>query len=113
MHPTELFSRSHRRTHCLQAFVEVYNVLRDEILKEEKLGNPPEHAAEWFKEVSQRSGRSGSARSTTAIMPLTDSSVAPQVLDYNVPGGKLNRGMAVYDVLAAIKGAEVCAAGSC
>lgn len=27
--------------------------------------------------------------------------------DYNVPGGKLNRGMAVYDVLAAIKGAEV------
>ncbi len=27
-----------------------------------------------------------------------------QMLDYNVPGGKLNRGMAVYDVLAAIKG---------
>lgn len=27
--------------------------------------------------------------------------------DYNVPGGKLNRGMAVYDVLASIKGAEV------
>lgn len=30
-----------------------------------------------------------------------------QVNDYNVPGGKLNRGMAVYDVIAAIKGAEV------
>jgi hypothetical protein len=30
-----------------------------------------------------------------------------QMLDYNVPGGKLNRGMAVYDVLASIKGAEV------
>eukprot|EP00983_Pelagomonas_calceolata_P025895 812399-Pelagomonas_calceolata.AAC.3 len=29
-----------------------------------------------------------------------------QVLDYNVPGGKLNRGMAVYDVLEAIKGPE-------
>ena len=28
------------------------------------------------------------------------------MIDYNVPGGKLNRGMAVYDVLAAIKGAE-------
>jgi hypothetical protein len=27
--------------------------------------------------------------------------------DYTVPGGKLNRGMAVYDVLASIKGAEV------
>ena len=30
-----------------------------------------------------------------------------QMLDFNVPGGKLNRGMAVYDVLAAISGAEV------
>jgi hypothetical protein len=30
-----------------------------------------------------------------------------QMMDYNVPGGKLNRGMAVYDVLAALKGAEV------
>jgi ATP-dependent protease ClpP protease subunit len=30
-----------------------------------------------------------------------------QMLDYNVPGGKLNRGMAVYDVLVSIKGAEV------
>ena len=29
------------------------------------------------------------------------------MLDYNVPGGKLNRGMAVYDVLASIKGPEV------
>lgn len=32
---------------------------------------------------------------------------SPQILDYNVPGGKLNRGMAVYDVLVAILGAEV------
>lgn len=30
-----------------------------------------------------------------------------QILDYNVPGGKLNRGMAVYDVLVAILGSEV------
>lgn len=28
-------------------------------------------------------------------------------MDYNVPGGKLNRGMAVYDVLAAIKDSQV------
>jgi hypothetical protein len=33
------------------------------------------------------------------------------MLDYNVPGGKLNRGMAVYDVIAAIKGADVSARG--
>lgn len=31
-------------------------------------------------------------------------------MDYNVPGGKLNRGMAVYDALAAIKGEAVGAA---
>lgn len=34
------------------------------------------------------------------------------MLDYNVPGGKLNRGMAVYDVLASIQGEEVSAANS-
>jgi len=33
--------------------------------------------------------------------------VLAQMVDYNVPGGKLNRGMAVYDVLVSIKGAEV------
>lgn len=30
------------------------------------------------------------------------------MLEFNVPGGKLNRGMAVLDVLKAIKGSEVC-----
>ena len=30
-----------------------------------------------------------------------------QALDYNVPGGKLNRGMAVADVLRAIKEGQV------
>lgn len=29
------------------------------------------------------------------------------MLDYNVPHGKLNRGMAVLDVLASAKGGEV------
>lgn len=29
------------------------------------------------------------------------------MLDYNVPGGKLNRGMAVADVLKAVKETEV------
>lgn len=38
---------------------------------------------------------------------LLDCGATSQILDYNVPGGKLNRGMAVYDVLVAILGAEV------
>lgn len=37
--------------------------------------------------------------------PLT--SATSQMLDYNVPGGKLNRGMAVFDVLKAVKGTKV------
>ena len=30
-----------------------------------------------------------------------------QMLEFNVPGGKLNRGMAVLDVLKALQGTEV------
>ncbi len=48
---------------------------------------------------------------TPALLPLFFCRVL-QMLDYNVPGGKLNRGMAVYDVLASIKGDEV-RASSC
>lgn len=33
---------------------------------------------------------------------------ALQMLDYNVPGGKLNRGRGVADAVVAIKGKEVC-----
>lgn len=44
---------------------------------------------------------------TDLTPPLGPSPRPMQVNDYNVPGGKLNRGMAVYDVLASIKGAEV------
>ena len=41
----------------------------------------------------------------TAVVPII---IALQMLEFNVPGGKLNRGMAVLDVLRAIKGSEVC-----
>ena len=34
-----------------------------------------------------------------------------QMLDYNVPGGKLNRGMAVLDVVKALRG-KVCLLGA-
>lgn len=33
-----------------------------------------------------------------------------QMLNYNVPGGKLNRGMAVADVLSALRGDKACQA---
>ncbi|KAF8064640.1 FPS1 [Scenedesmus sp. PABB004] len=65
--------------HTREAFLDVYAVLRDEILADKLLEGQPADARSWMREM----------------------------LDYNVPGGKLNRGMAVYDVLASIKGAEV------
>lgn len=75
----------------------------------------------WASSLSTlRSGSARSARSDIHILSvaswllLSSQGRCPalpvlgaQMLDYNVPGGKLNRGMAVYDVLAAIKGAEV------
>lgn len=65
-------------THTREAFLDVYAVLRSELLADKLLEGQPQAARDWLKEM----------------------------LDYNVPGGKLNRGMAVYDVLASIKGAE-------
>ncbi|EFJ41223.1 hypothetical protein VOLCADRAFT_98778 [Volvox carteri f. nagariensis] len=70
-------------THTREDFLKVYEVLRDELLNDECLSPANDSAQakaaqEWFKEVN----------------------------DYNVPGGKLNRGMAVYDVLSSIKGVE-------
>lgn len=69
--------------HDKESFTAVYEKLRDELLEDECLtkaseGPQTKAAQDWFKEVN----------------------------DYNVPGGKLNRGMAVYDVLAAINGTE-------
>ncbi|WIA39084.1 hypothetical protein OEZ86_005226 [Tetradesmus obliquus] len=64
--------------HTREAFLDVYATLRQELLDDKMLEGQPQEAKDWLKEM----------------------------LDYNVPGGKLNRGMAVYDVLASIKGAE-------
>ncbi|KAI8467621.1 MAG: farnesyl diphosphate synthase [Monoraphidium minutum] len=65
-------------SHSREAFLKVYDTLRDEILVDELFEGQPADAKAWMHEM----------------------------LDYTVPGGKLNRGMAVYDVIAAIKGAE-------
>ena len=48
-------------------------------MADEILGDPPAHAKSWFA----------------------------RMLDYNVKGGKLNRGMAVYDTLQALKTVSV------
>ncbi|CAG9463491.1 unnamed protein product [Pedinophyceae sp. YPF-701] len=57
-----------------EEFTKVYYEMRDEILDDPLLAGQPKEAREWLKEM----------------------------LDYNVPGGKLNRGMAVLDALCAL-----------
>ncbi|KAF7723334.1 Farnesyl pyrophosphate synthetase [Apophysomyces ossiformis] len=62
-----------------KAFLEIFPTLRDEVLDELRKYNMPEDAYEWTK----------------------------QSLDYNVPGGKLNRGLSVVDTVRILKGDAV------
>ncbi|CAL5218960.1 g713 [Coccomyxa viridis] len=54
-----------------QEFMRVYEVLREELMADDLIAGQPSFSAEYMKKM----------------------------LDYNVPGGKLNRGMAVGDIL--------------
>ncbi|KAG1657782.1 hypothetical protein FOA52_012860 [Chlamydomonas sp. UWO 241] len=58
-----------------EAFLATYPQLRNELLNDPLLGVQPEYARRWFAEM----------------------------MDYNVPGGKLNRGLAVIESLAAVQ----------
>jgi len=58
-----------------KAFLKVFDTLRDEVMCDPSLGEQPQHALDYVKKM----------------------------MDYNTPHGKLNRGMAVLDVLAAVK----------
>eukprot|EP00210_Caulerpa_lentillifera_P005964 g5699.t1 len=62
--------------HTRENFLELYPELRDCIVNDEIHGKPQEFGKEWITKM----------------------------LDYNVPKGKLNRGMAVFDVVSSIKG---------
>ncbi|PSC75133.1 farnesyl diphosphate synthase [Micractinium conductrix] len=61
-----------------QEFLKVFEQLRDEIVNDELLAGQPDFAKAWVKEM----------------------------MDYNVPLGKLNRGMAVLDVLRSVAGGK-------
>lgn len=64
--------------HTREEFMSLFPSLRDEILNDDLYKGTPSFSRDWLKEM----------------------------LDYTVPGGKLNRGMAVYDVLQAIMSKE-------
>ncbi|KAL0089465.1 farnesyl diphosphate synthase [Phycomyces blakesleeanus] len=62
-----------------QAFLDVFKVLKADILNELRKNNMPEDAYKWTEEN----------------------------LEYNVPGGKLNRGLSVVDTLRILKGDSI------
>ena len=112
--------------------MKVYATLREELAQDPLLGDQTPAARQWLLEVSgalcngscrqleyalscaftaqdlvQKLKLSQRRRLWALHMLLAQTAVAffaLQTLDYNVPGGKLNRGMAVLDVLRALKG---------
>jgi Polyprenyl synthetase len=115
--------------------MKVYATLREELAQDPLLGDQTPAARQWLLEASgalcngicrqldhalscaftaqdlvQKLKLSQRRRLWALRMPLAQTAVALfalQTLDYNVPGGKLNRGMAVLDVLRALKGDQV------
>ena len=85
----------------------VYARLRDELLTDPLLGEQPPFARSYLKEVGRWEKRQGGrGRRARGVHHSPLLSPCSQMLDYNVPGGKLNRGMAVADALAAVTGVE-------
>ena len=75
-------------------FLDVFLVIRDEVVKYIKQQGFPESAAEWYRRVSR-------LNISCSQFTLTRRG---QNLDYNVTRGKLNRGMAVIDTVEILKG---------
>lgn len=76
-------------------FEAVFHVIRDELVDYFKAQGMPKDAVDWFQRVRPRT----LSRARSLILLLN-----PQNLDYNVPGGKLNRGLSVVDTVAILKG---------
>lgn len=100
-------------------FEAVFGVLRQELIDHFRQEALPIEAQEWYQRVSTLFHplfiiplHSGGVHSV--FIPLLPPApvchgltAPPQNLDYNVPGGKLNRGLSVVDSVALIKGREL------
>lgn len=87
----------------------MYKVLTDELLADELIAGQPSFSADYMRKVQDSSlivhdmdclTAIGIIGNSEELLPLTIRGGAYlQMLDYNVPGGKLNRGLAVADIL--------------
>lgn len=75
-------------------FIQVFNSIRDELVEHFDQCGMPKEAQEWYKKVSI----------FQACISCKYEMNGSQNLDYNVPGGKLNRGISVTDSVEILKG---------
>jgi farnesyl diphosphate synthase len=78
-------------------FEAVYTVVRDDLLEDFRKHNMPKEAIEYYRRV----------RPSTLSSSLRQGLTTRQSMDYNVPGGKLNRGLSVVDSVTILKGREL------
>ena len=85
----------------------MFDELRSEVLEDPLLAGQPDYARRWLEKVDETGYAYASFRQKHDI-PSLAVALCVQMLNYNVPGGKLNRGMAVADVLSALRGDKAC-----
>ena len=113
----------------MQDFLQVYRQLREELVTDDLIAGQPGMARDWLEKASSllcclaglalpcvsafSAAHDSVCRGSCPSLSLcfcssgSHSQLPMQMLDYNVPGGKLNRGMAVLDVVKALRG-KVC-----
>jgi len=82
-------------------FEAVYSIICDDLLTDFRKHNMPEESIEYYRRVRNSRIYASLALSSSPIHHPTQS------MDYNVPGGKLNRGLSVVDSVAILKGREL------
>lgn len=89
-----------------QDFLRVFDTLKTELVNDPLIAGQPEFAQKWLQRVRQSAAVESVYCGKWSKCSLTRR-LHMQMLEFNVPGGKLNRGMAVLDVLKALQGTEV------
>lgn len=77
-------------------FENVFAKIRDELIEHFKKEGMPSEAVEWYTNVG-----------VFPFQLVMTFSLPGQNLNYNVPGGKLNRGMSVVDTVEILKSREL------
>jgi farnesyl diphosphate synthase len=83
-------------------FEAVFSKIRDELIEHFSGEGMPQEAIEWYRNV-----RTCSSVYPFILILVLEKKKTQKNLNYNVPGGKLNRGMSVVDTVEILKGREL------